>query len=363
MYYFRSDMPQTRYTTEQRTFIVLTMSKCPNNPAIVQRKFEQEFDIPAPSRLTLSRIWQKFSLHGKVTDLIRGRSGRKRSVRTAENEDDIVTTIESDEKVTIRRMALSVAASRSSIHRMLKDDLKFKAYHMSRVQKLTAAHKVTRKECCEMFLTMDIVDDDLRNNLIFTDEALFHLDGHVNTRNSVFWAANNPRKSYEHLRDTPKVVVWVGIHASGVIGPFFFDETSVNQHNYCHLIEHVFYPALPQRLKTHGIFQQDGAAAHTALQTRALLNTLFPRRWIGKYGPTPWPANSPDLTIPDFFAWGYTKDIVYQRPVANLQQLRERIVEAFARITPDMCRRAMDNAFHRFQVCIDEDGGHVEPQL
>jgi hypothetical protein len=26
----------------------------------------------------------------------------------------------------------------------------------------------------------------------------------------------------------------------------------------------------------------------------------------------PWPPHSPDVTFPDFFLWGYVKDIVYR---------------------------------------------------
>jgi hypothetical protein len=37
---------------------------------------------------------------------------------------------------------------------------------------------------------------------------------------------------------------------------------------------------------------------------------------------------SPDITLLDFFLWGYTKDIVYKIPVTALDELKFRIVAA-----------------------------------
>lgn len=42
-------------------------------------------------------------------------------------------------------------------------------------------------------------------------------------------------------------------------------------------------------------FQHDGAPAHYARPMREYLNSRFPE-WIGRGGPVPWPAHSPDLT-------------------------------------------------------------------
>ena len=41
------------------------------------------------------------------------------------------------------------------------------------------------------------------------------------------------------------------------------------------------------------------------------LTATFGARWIGRGGPTAWPARSPDL--PRFiFLWGYMKSVVYE---------------------------------------------------
>jgi hypothetical protein len=46
-------------------------------------------------------------------------------------------------------------------------------------------------------------------------------------------------------------------------------------------------------------FQQDGATAHTAPMSMALLDDVFEDRIIST---TIWPSRSPDLSPPDFFS-------------------------------------------------------------
>ncbi|XP_076643546.1 uncharacterized protein LOC143353824 [Halictus rubicundus] len=43
-------------------------------------------------------------------------------------------------------------------------------------------------------------------------------------------------------------------------------------------------------------FQHAGCLAHYSKVARTVLNTKYPGRWIGRRGPIPWPARSPDLT-------------------------------------------------------------------
>jgi hypothetical protein len=40
--------------------------------------------------------------------------------------------------------------------------------------------------------------------------------------------------------------------------------------------------------------------ATQGLLVRQFLDATFPKRWIGRDGPTPWPPRSPDITPLDF---------------------------------------------------------------
>ena len=62
----------------------------------------------------------------------------------------------------------------------------------------------------------------------------------------------------------------------------------------------------------------NGATPHFSDQVREVLNEHFLDRWMGRGtakhpAPFPWPPRSPDLTVMDFFFWGYLKSKVRQQ--------------------------------------------------
>jgi hypothetical protein len=46
----------------------------------------------------------------------------------------------------------------------------------------------------------------------------------------------------------------------------------------------------------------------------------------------------PDITLLDFFLWGYVKDKVFSTPVPDITNLKARITDALATITEDMTK-------------------------
>ena len=74
---------------------------------------------------------------------------------------------------------------------------------------------------------------------------------------------------------------------------------------------------------------------------------------------TAWPARSPELTVPDFFLWGFLKDRVFQRRIVTIQELKQAIVDEVAAIDEDLRRRVYGKFQTRLQQCIDVNGGHL----
>ena len=79
---------------------------------------------------------------------------------------------------------------------------------------------------------------------------------------------------------------------------------------------------------------------------RRFLNRQFAEKWIGRGGPVPWPARSPDITPMDFFAWGEMRNLVYKTPVESEEDLVAAAAGAindtpgvFARVRQNMIRR------------------------
>jgi hypothetical protein len=120
-----------------------------------------------------------------------------------------------------------------------------------------------------------------------------------------------------------------------IIGPFFFVENTVSANVYLDMLANYAIPQVQDR-QPNAIFQQDRASLHWAIDVRETQDATFPNRWIGRDGPIPWPPRSPDITMLDFFLWGYVKDLVYQTVVPHINNLCERIASAIATVTPQM---------------------------
>ena len=57
---------------------------------------------------------------------------------------------------------------------------------------------------------------------------------------------------------------------------------------------------------------------------------------MGRGGPIPWPALSPDLSPLDFWLWGYLKNKVYADVVTTLDELRQAITDEMQAILATM---------------------------
>ncbi|GFV98687.1 uncharacterized protein TNCV_1453731 [Trichonephila clavipes] len=113
-----------------------------------------------------------------------------------------------------------------------------------------------------------------------------------------------------------KRTVWCALWAGGIIGPYFFknDEghnVTVNGDRYRAMITNFFIPELNNHDVQELWFQQDGATYHTARATIDLLKDTFGDRLISRFGLVNWPPRSCDLTLLDYFLWGYFKSLVY----------------------------------------------------
>jgi hypothetical protein len=53
------------------------------------------------------------------------------------------------------------------------------------------------------------------------------------------------------------------------------------------------------------------------------------------YGPVQWLARSPDITPLNYFFWGHLKTVVYENPLINLDDLKNKIIIACNELTKD----------------------------
>ena len=139
------------------------------------------------------------------------------------------------------------------------------------------------------------------------------------------------------------------------VGTIFFEENdscaTVNSTQYCEMITKFLKPKLPGLGGKDVWFQQDGATAHTASKSMAILKEMFPNRLISIRGDIGWPARSPDLAPCDFFLWGYLKEQVYKHKPQTIEELKARITQIIKEIPPTMLNRVMETFKKRLNDC------------
>ncbi|KOC61905.1 hypothetical protein WH47_05341 [Habropoda laboriosa] len=120
---------------------------------------------------------------------------------------------------------------------------------------------------------------------------------------------------------------------------------------------------LPLSITQDMYFQQDGAPPHNSRIVRNYLNDMFKNRWIGTYGPAIWPPGSPDLSPLDFFLWGTIKDIIYDTPPRDVNDLKSKVTQTCALISQAKLEEAIKNVINRTEICIHAQGSHIEHSL
>ncbi|GFX26886.1 uncharacterized protein TNCV_1840581 [Trichonephila clavipes] len=189
---------------------------------------------------------------------------------------------------------------------------------------------------------------DFHKRILFSDEAHFWLNGYVNKQNCRIWSEANPQVYVETPLHPQKLTVWCALWAGGIIGPYFFknDEghnVTVNGDWYRAMITNFFIPELNNHDVQELWFQQGGATCHTARATIDLLKDTFGDRLISSFGPVNWPPRSCDLTLPDYFLWGYVKSLVYADKPQTLDHLEDNIRRVIADIWPQMLEKVIEN--------------------
>ena len=261
-------------------------------------------------------------------------------------------------KCSIRQAAQVLGYKKSSVHNIVKHELKLYPYNISVHHALKETDKTLRVNFAETILDRIALDEDYLSRICFSDEATFHVSGTVHRHNVRIWGKEHPREFQEFTSHSPKINVWCGLTKDRVVGPFFFTEQIVTGQSYLRMLETFAYPVL--RNIDNVIFQQDGAPPHWALVVRDSLNENFPNSWIGRDGPTAWPPRSPDVTPLDFFFWGFVKQKVVRESVRDINELKERITGAIQSVTPIMLTNTWRELHRRLNWLADNGGGHVE---
>ena len=333
------------------------------------RNFLKEFPQKGWSLGGLNKLIKKIDTTG--TTKRRVGSGRKRTVRTVENINNVEGLVLSqDDKPqthrTQRQIARELSISQSSVNCIVKRDLRLKCLKKSRAQELTESNMQARLDRSRLLLRR--YPAGMVNFIWFTDEKIFTVAAPSNNQNDRFYAAVGTRKreiaASRLLRtrptDSQSVMVSVGVSALGRTAIHFVEPgVKVNGQYYRDVL--LMQKLLPdiRSLSDFYIFQQDGAPAHRARETVELLHNETP----DFIPPTLWPPNSPDLNPVDYKIWSVMQERVYRTKVRDIEDLRQRIVDVWDGLDQDIIDASVNQWRARLRACVAANGGQFEYKL
>lgn len=284
--------------------------------------------------------------------------GGRPTVRTEETIENVREIMNEAPTTSLRRLTQQVPVSYGTCRTILRKDIGLFPYKMQAYHELLPPDHNRRVLYCQWFTQHLLHNNDLLDLTFFTDEAWFHLSGYINSQTMRMWSAENPHIFRESPLHSQKVGVWIGVSRRRLI-PIFFEGT-INAQRYRDNILEPFINQLHEDELQQGYFQNDGATSHTTPQSIAYLRQFFDDRLISLRCVPEFPPRSPDLTILDYFVFPHLKNIIFKTPVHTLPELRNRIVEECANITPEMLRNAFENMKRRVNLCLHENGGHFQ---
>lgn len=309
-------------------------------------------------RLT-SRLHSTGSFHPSVNH---GGVPSPTPVRDVQVEETILDHFHEDPGRSTRGAARVLGLSHTRVWKTLKRDGQH-PYHLRRTQELVAVDHEPRVAFSEWYLGQINRQQNFPAFVLWSDEANFTRGGLSNIHNDHVWSRHNPHAStVSRFQHRWSVNVWAGIVGETLLGPVFLPNR-LNSENYLDFLRgqlEEYLDELPVVVYVNLVFQHDGAPAHYGREVREYLNNKY-RVWIGRGGSVAWPPRSPDLTPLDFFLWGYIKGRVYSSACDTAEEMRDRIVSAFATVTPEMLKNVMASTERRARLCIERRGGHIEP--
>lgn len=347
-----------RFTNEEKAHMILALGAADGNKRKAAQIYQEWHPGDRVSPNTVLNVYNTLRQTGTFR--------KKRRQNETVNEDqeaDVLAFMAANPHASVRDVSGQVTASKSTVWRILSK-ANMHPYHVQLHQRLEPRDLQSRLEFANWILIKCDEDKDFLSNVLWTDEANFCRNGHVNLHNAHYWSATNPHWLLQSRHQYQwSFSVWCGIFDGRIIGPVFFDKTLTTNLYVSEILEgqvDEFICSIPLAQLRRIWFQHDGAPAHSSSRSRDWLRAAFKEQWIGRHGPVPWPPRSPDMTPLDFFLWGYIKDRVYARETTTPDALKLKITQVCREIPESVIRRATANVVNRCQCCVASSGDLFE---
>lgn len=309
------------------------------------------------SRQLVSMAIKRYNELGHTGD--RPGRGRNRTINTSRVRHIIKQRLTRNPQAKVRKISRDIGISRSTVRRIVKNNLNLRAYKLRKAQLLEDKDKKIRLERCRLLKQRAVTEN--WKNVLFTDEKIFSIEQAHNPQNDRIYSCSRPGPSavIPHRQKAKSVMVWGGICSTGKT-PLVFVEKGVkmNQDMYRRdILESVVLPWSQQHFENQSwIFQQDSAPAHRALNVQKWCQDNFP----GFISSKEWPPYSPDLNPLDYSVWSILEARACATRHSSIESLKKKLLEECEKISTEEVQRIVENLEKRLVLCIKAKGGYFE---
>ena len=333
------------------------------------RRMTNEFPNKAWSIASVSRVINNID-NNNTTERKPG-SGRPRSARTQQNIERVSELICSQDDdphshKSPREIQRETGISRSSVQRIVKQDLHLKTYKRMIGHKLNESVKLKCLQRSRRLLERFPNERSVRS-IWFTDEKIFTIATPVNSQNDRVYSIETKKRQVPESRLIRErdhfsrgIMVSVGVSRIGKTSVVFVEPgAKVNSEYYCeHVLRQGLLPVIQAKCGRHNwTLQQDGAPSHTARNTTTFLH----QENVNFIEPDMWPPNSPDLNPVDYAIWGVLQEKVYlRRNFTTVEQLKLAITVEWRNLEQRIIDRSINEWRRRLEKVVEKQGGHIE---
>lgn len=243
---------------------------------------------------------------------------------------------------------LGLNMHKRTIRRYLSCSGELKYIKMQGKPKLTANHKIKRKEWA-----LNHIDWTTEwEHVVFSDEKKFNLDGPDGLH--YYWhdLSQDQINFSKRALGGGGIMIWAGFSKAGKTRLEFVQET-MNSSLYTNVLERSLIPYINEHHPIQHTFQQDNAACHRSKLTK---------QWLSDNQITvmEWPALSPDLN-PIENLWGMLTRKVYSgsKQFEDLNSLKIAISEAWNGIQPEELEKLIASMHNRAKLVLKSDGNTI----
>ena len=316
---------------------------------------------------TVSRLLQKYEKTGDLGDM--PRSGRprklageqakralKRGTKAKMSCKDLVGHVQKE---------LGVAVCSETVRRSLKQQDLARPLRAQRKPHLTPKQMDARLRFCKKWIR------PTWKNIVITDSKYFWLHPQGVGSKCWVWRGDTPPARCAFKNNTHKVHVYAGVSCFGRTPLFVTVGTTglksidasgkkrkgVTGEVYRELLQQSFIPACQKIMQgtpyqDSWIFQQDGATAHTAKETKTLLQSMGVQTME-------WPSNSPDLSWIESM-WSIMSRRLEKRQDLTAANFQAAIQEEWESIPNTAFQAQFRSIKNRLRACIATQGGSTD---